>query len=419
MLRLLLILLLLPYAVVAQEVELEYGLSVPLSRFDADSEVLVLWLPSDRGFDRDFTTLGQAMAKQGVATWFADLHEAYMIPTGRSSIEEFDPEDVVSLLEFAGESGYQRVVIMSPGRGMRLALRAGRAWQATGNQRPRLDGIATMYPHLTVDGQRLGEDVRYIPEAHAFNLPVYIMLPEYSTKYAHIGEIKAVLEEGGSSVFVHKLPGVQGGFHVRQDEDLTPADHEAAARFPKMMKNAVALIASQESPATAPRLPEQPAEESEKHRAFSGGLQPYSGSLKPQTIKLPEMGGAQVSSDDWRGETVLLNFWATWCGPCVREIPSLGRLQEKLKDKPFRIVSVNIGESEERIREFAKRVPIAFPVLLDEESETARDWNIYAYPSNYLLNPEGEITHAYRGALGWDEPEVVESILSAMEASDS
>lgn len=408
-------LFLLPGGLVAEELELDSGASLIVSRFDADSNALVIWLPSERGFDRDFSPVGRSVAEGGQAIWVANLHESYMVPAGRRSIDEFDPNDIVSLIRKAGDEGYAQVVLFAASRGARLAIQASRLWQAEELTQPRLIGIISPYPNLTVDGQHLGRTAQYLPIARAYNLPFYLLQPEFSTKFAHAGEIRAALEEGGASVFLHKLPGVQGGFHIRTDEDVTPADLEAKARFPAILKRAVALMATQSLPMKPVRLPEAPELAAAGATAlYTGNLQPYTGKPKPGAIDLPSLTGGRMSSDDWEGETVLLNFWATWCGPCVKEIPSLGRLQEHLKDKPFRIVSVNIGESAERIRDFAKRVPIDFPVLLDEDSQLARDWSIYAYPSNYLLNPQGEITHAYRGALEWDDEEVVDVISQAI-----
>lgn len=398
------------------EFDVSSGTSLQVTRFDADSDSLIIWLPTERGFVRDFSGLAKAIADEGQALWVADLHESYMIPRGRKSIEEFQTEDVLELLKIAGDNGYKQVAFFSGSRGVQLALKASRAWQLSEAKEPRLVGTIAQFPNLLIDGLSIGEKAVYRPIAKATNLPVYLLQLEFSTKYAHREAIVATLGIGGSAVFQHVLKGVEGGFHLRPEVELTETDIEAKKQLPKILKNAVKVMAMQPMPSQAVALPKMDEQVAGSTARVFGGtvMKPFKGDPKPPALKLPKMGGGMVSMDDWKGETVLLNFWATWCGPCVSEIPSLARLQERMKGKPFRIISVNIGENEERIREFAKDVPIEFPVLLDEPGHTARDWKVYAYPSNYLLDPTGRITHAHRGALRWDKPEVVASILEAM-----
>lgn len=414
-----LLFLMLPCLSLAELVDFDVpsGVTLQVARFDADAETLLIWLPSERGFERGYTDIAKGISAAGQPLWVVDLHESYMIPTGRKSIEEFKTEDVLALMKLAADEGYRQVALFSGSRGTRLALQVTRAWQLSEDRIPRLVGNITQYPNLLVDGRDIGEQAIYRSIAKSTNVPVYLLHVEFSTKYAHREAIVAALETGGASVFRHELKGVQGGFHVRPEEELTQTDLEARKKLPGILKNAVKLLAMQPTPQKAASLPESEVADTAVRRSSRSGMRPFVGDPVPPRLNLPQMGGEMVSMKDWQGETVLLNFWATWCGPCVREIPSLARLQEKMKGKPFRIVSVNIGETEERIKAFAKEVPIEFPVLLDEAGTTARDWKVYAYPSNYLISPEGTITHAYRGALEWDEPEVVESILGAMKVS--
>ena len=113
----------------------------------------------------------------------------------------------------------------------------------------------------------------------------------------------------------------------------------------------------------------------------------------------------------------MVNFWATWCGPCVKEIASLLRLIERLKDQPFRVVPVNIGESKARVEAFLKKRKVTpnFKVLFDPDGKVARQWKIYAYPSNYLLNKQHKVRYGYRGALEWDEPHIIETIQELLD----
>ena len=81
------------------------------------------------------------------------------------------------------------------------------------------------------------------------------------------------------------------------------------------------------------------------------------------------------------------------------------------------MLAVNIGEQPEAIRRFMQRIPVNFDILLDPESRAVRDWKVYAYPSNYLVDRSGRIRYGYRGALAWDAPEIVETIESLLETA--
>jgi len=99
---------------------------------------------------------------------------------------------------------------------------------------------------------------------------------------------------------------------------------------------------------------------------------------------------------------VLVNFWATWCGPCVQEMPSIQRLKEKLAGRPFAVLAVNLDEPESRIRNFLAKVAVDFPILLDPERKTSRAWNARILPATYIVGPDGKIRYSVIGELEWD-----------------
>jgi thiol-disulfide isomerase/thioredoxin len=117
--------------------------------------------------------------------------------------------------------------------------------------------------------------------------------------------------------------------------------------------------------------------------------------------------GQTLNLEDYRGRVVLMNFWATWCPPCVEEIPSLGRLQEKLPRNEFVVLSVDVGEEASAVEAFLKEVPADYPIMLDPEGTTVPDWELRAFPTTFILDRNGRIRLAYFGGLTWDSEEVV------------
>ena len=145
----------------------------------------------------------------------------------------------------------------------------------------------------------------------------------------------------------------------------------------------------------------------------AGELKPYTGDPLPD-FSLPGLDGKTHRLQDYRGKVVLVNFWATWCPPCVHEMPSMERLQTKMAGKPFAILAVNMGESEPEIREFLQKMQVSFPIVMDSDGEVLRSWKIFAFPTTFLIAPDGRVTHGLFGGLEWDSPEavaVVESLL--------
>jgi peroxiredoxin len=130
---------------------------------------------------------------------------------------------------------------------------------------------------------------------------------------------------------------------------------------------------------------------------------PEEGFLAPG-FSLPDLKGATVSLSDYRGKVVLLNLWATWCGPCRREIPSLERLYQMRKDEDFEILAVSLDRtSTSGVASFVANSRMSFPVLVDPSGKVGRDYWARAIPSSFLLDKKGVIRWVVRGAREWDD----------------
>lgn len=155
---------------------------------------------------------------------------------------------------------------------------------------------------------------------------------------------------------------------------------------------------------------------SQQAAAAKGQLKAYQGDLTSPQFELLDMKGRQHSLSDYRGNIVLLQFWATYCTPCRKEMPTMNRLIEKMQGKDFRIVTVNMAESKAQVQQFLDEVPVDFPVLLDSDGSTLGQWKVFAAPANFILDKSGRIIYTLYGAIEWDAEDIVEK-LSALSDS--
>ena len=113
---------------------------------------------------------------------------------------------------------------------------------------------------------------------------------------------------------------------------------------------------------------------------------------------------------DYSGKVSVVNFWATWCPPCIEEIPSLNRLKRQMQDRPFELISINYAEDRATVLDFMQKVEVDFPVLLDSDGAHARSWKVISYPSTFVIDMQGNIRYGVNAAIEWDSPELVEQL---------
>jgi thiol-disulfide isomerase/thioredoxin len=142
-------------------------------------------------------------------------------------------------------------------------------------------------------------------------------------------------------------------------------------------------------------------------------LQPWKGGATPP-LALKDLNGKIHKLEDYRGKTVMVQFWATWCPPCLKEIPAMQRLEKKMAGKPFVILAVNMGETQKDVSEFVNKMKIGFTVLMDEEGKGVGDWKVFVAPSSFLIDPQGKVRYTLQGGAEWDDKEYVRLISDLM-----
>ena len=142
--------------------------------------------------------------------------------------------------------------------------------------------------------------------------------------------------------------------------------------------------------------------------ALSGSLEPYA--ADGLDFELKDLEGRPHRLEEFRGKVVLVNFWASWCGPCITEIPSLRQLKEQLAGRPFDVVAVNYMEGKFKVHRFTGMVEMPFTILLDPDGATFKAWGAQVLPTSYLVDPDGRVRYWVQGPIEWTSPEVVDTV---------
>jgi thiol-disulfide isomerase/thioredoxin len=121
----------------------------------------------------------------------------------------------------------------------------------------------------------------------------------------------------------------------------------------------------------------------------------------PVEVTLPDLNGKQVNLSDFKGKIIFVNFWATWCPPCREEMPSMQKLHDKLKDKDFLMVAIDMQEPPEPVKKYIKEYEFTFMTLLDSKGETGLLFGIRSIPTTLIMDKNGMIIGVAIGARDW------------------
>ncbi|EAV41271.1 thioredoxin family protein [Stappia aggregata IAM 12614] len=130
-------------------------------------------------------------------------------------------------------------------------------------------------------------------------------------------------------------------------------------------------------------------------------------------LDIPDLSGNIHKIEDYRGKIVVISFWATWCPPCRKEMPTLARLNRQLGLDRFAVLAVNVGDREDRVRDFLEKIDHdALPILLDQDTKLVSKWFIRGLPVTYLLDPKGRVIYGAIGERVWDSPAMISGLKS-------
>jgi thiol-disulfide isomerase/thioredoxin len=394
-----------PYTL--RTIETRSGNELSVRVFTAAGDLRLLWVPSEFGLRPGETRVAQSLAARGVEVWQPDLQASYFLIPGRQSYAPVPVADLADLIEAATE-GAQAVYLLATGRGAALILEAANLWQQGHSGDPRLAGAILLHPNLLTGIAEAGKTTEYLPIARATNLPLYIVQPVLSAKHYYLRELSALFANGGATVYTHSLPEVSDGFASRPD--LTPAEVEAREHLPALITQAIRLLGTASHPNSPP--PSLTVAASGARESMRVALHPIPDAPPAPAMVFDDLHGRTHRLEDYAGRVVLVNFWTTWCPPCVKELPSLERLRLALADAPFAVVTVNVGEPPEQVRAFFERhgIEVGFPVLLDSRGRSVEQWRVIAFPTSFLLDRQGRLRYGLFGAIEWDAPRTLSQI---------
>jgi len=137
------------------------------------------------------------------------------------------------------------------------------------------------------------------------------------------------------------------------------------------------------------------------------GLQPPKGRLEIIDFELKDLSGTTRRLSDFNGKVVFLNFWATWCGPCRFEMPSMEKLYRRFKAAGLEIVAVNLQEDRDSVQRFVDEYELSFPVLLDTTGRIGATYGARSIPTTYIVDRDGFVLAGTIGAREWDTEEYI------------
>lgn len=137
---------------------------------------------------------------------------------------------------------------------------------------------------------------------------------------------------------------------------------------------------------------------------------------------LPEFDLASVDSGQWQQERLLgkpwvINFWASWCPPCVEEIPSMNEAWQQLESQGVGMLAINAGEGRDTVDGFLQRIDIDFPTLMGN-ADTLSNWSVMALPTTLIVNARGEVVYEAEGPREWNDAALLDQVLALREPGD-
>lgn len=375
------------------------GNEISIRHYPAEGDLLVVWLV-DHDEQRDvFEDMLLAVQSAGIEIWRVDLLEAYFLPRSSENERTLSGAGVAAVLGQALTTSDKTVILAAYDRMPLAALRGMRKWQQQGDV-SRLAGAVLFYPNLFGPAPIAGEEPVLDPIVSATNLPVVIYQPELGSQRWRLEKVMQGFWAAGAPAFTYLVPDVRDWFFMG-DSDHGPGAKSATAAVPSQLKSFASMMQSIDKPA-GPLAKDTSSSKGRTVTELVRLRRPFD----VPGFNLEEISGETFDWSRYQGRVTLVNFWATWCPPCVEEVPSLNSLTARYRDLGLDVVSIDYRETREDLAKFIERIPVDFPVLLDLDGKVSLDWNVFSFPSSFLVDQNGKVRYSANRAIDWDTPEV-------------
>ena len=395
-----------------EEMEVQIGtqdLSIKIitpEKLTQGNKNLIIWVAPGYGINKRAIDMSIRLSKQGIEIWHVDLAESLFLPKSTSTMRKLDGKYLAGLIEYAYKKTDKKITLLTRSYGAIPVLRAARQWQLKylANKNFYLNGAILYSPELYSKVPSLGLEPEFVNIAEATNIPLMIFQGGKRGNRWQIKKLLAKLQVGGAQVYLKLLKGVNGIFYSGDTKDATLKQIEL---MPKKIQAAINLFSKTKKPEHVAVLKRKVNGQS---KLLDIKLKAYKANPKPHPLNLMDVFGARHTKNNYKNKVTVVNFWATWCPPCVQEIPSLNHLRQLMANEKFELISINYGEDKEAILKFMKKVNVDFPVLLDPSGKEAGKWNVLVFPSTFVIAPDGNIKYGVNAAIHWDDPAVVQAL---------
>jgi peroxiredoxin len=373
---------------------------------------LFIWLLNQYGERARADELATTLGARGATVWQVDLLESLLLERSSEAIRNLDGAPVAALLQQAVRSGRGPIVLVACDRMAAPLLRGLRAWQEAGGDTSAVAGAVLFFPNLYRGTPVAGEAPKWLGVVPATNMPVLVMQPALGANRDRLSDLLNIFHKAGSPAFAWLVEGVRDYYMMQTEKPVSESLQAMAGPVPPEVDRALSatpgrLMTAARLLAAVPRSKKPVAVKLAPEKAVA----PAYGLIERPRKDAPDFELADAmdrrhSLADSLGRITLVNFWATWCPPCVHEIPSMNTLAAAYKPEEFAIVSINFKESPEHVRTFMAKVAVEFPVLMDQDGSVSRRWGVFAFPSSFLLDRKGRIRYSVNTAIEWDTDEV-------------
>ena len=387
-----------------------YQLTILPAENEDTNKRLYLWIGEPEApNDGDALTI-QALTRSG-SIWYLDTPEALFEDRSRMTMRKMNGQFMQNLMNEA-TTLFDEIIVVTADVGSVPVLRGLHLWQeqADDKSRNQLKNVILLYPSLFVNAPTAGEVPDFFPISYQTALPITILQPAQGTQANTIKLTEKALKMGGSLVQTQIVPIATDGYFKYQDIRVMAED--AAKRIEEsttaqiLRVNKIKYKVAKLSPVDAV-IPES---------KIISGLIKIEPSIAMPVIELTALEGNRINiPGDYKGKALLVNFWATWCPHCVEEIPSMNRALEQLDSERFAMISISYKDTKVILDEFVKKVKVDFPILLDSDGKVSEQWNIFAFPSSFLIDANGQIHYSINAGSIWDSPEMIDYLTEVME----